>query len=176
MRILPDHLQPGLSVVFCGTAAGKKSAARGHYYSGDGNEFWRYLFEAGLTPVRLAPADDHDICKYGVGLTDLAQEISASSDRGLRQHYRVDQFTSKIEEFKPLWVAFHGKEAAKAVARSLKKPTEVKLGRQVWQIGSSSVFVLPSASGANRDPARLEGKASRLDWFKELAALALVGR
>jgi len=171
MPILPDYLRHGLSVVFCGTAAGKKSASRGHYYSGSGNEFWRYLFEAGLTPVQLRPDDDQGVCKFNLGLTDLAQEVSASSDRGLRPHYRVAKFTSKIELFKPLWVAFHGKEAAKEVARSLKKPSEISLGRQSWLIGNSSVFVLPSASGANRDPARLEGKASRLEWFKELAQI-----
>jgi hypothetical protein len=32
------------------------------------------------------------------------------------------------------------------------------------------VFVLPNASGSNRDASRLEGKADRVEWFKELAA------
>src|SRR5438067_2015906 len=42
MSILPDHLRPGLSIVFCGTAVGTASASRGHYYAGPGNDFWRF--------------------------------------------------------------------------------------------------------------------------------------
>ena len=37
-------------------------------------------------------------------------------------------------------------------------------------MGDASVFVLPSASAANRDPKHLEGRSSRADWFLELAA------
>ena len=47
--MLPDYLSPGLKVVFVGTAAGERSAARGHYYAGRGNKFWELLWEAGLT-------------------------------------------------------------------------------------------------------------------------------
>jgi TDG/mug DNA glycosylase family protein len=56
---VPDYLDHGLRIVFCGTAVGTASAARGHYYAGPGNEFWPFLFEAGLTPVRLGPDDAH---------------------------------------------------------------------------------------------------------------------
>lgn len=169
MAILPDYLDHGLRVVFCGTAVGRESARRGHYYSGPGNEFWLYLFQAKFTPMKLGPEDDADICKYGCGLTDLAKAVAASSDLGLRKHYRVEDFIEKIETFKPTWVAFHGKEAAKAVARHLAVRGNVVLGKQKWAIGGSSVFVLPNASGANRDPRRLEGKATRIEWFRELA-------
>jgi double-stranded uracil-DNA glycosylase len=172
VAVLPDYLSRGLRVVFCGTAVGKASARRGHYYSGPGNEFWAYLFQAKFTPIQLRPEEDADICKYGGGLTDLSKDVAASSDRGLRPHYRVQEFIAKVKMFKPAWVAFHGKEAAKAVSRQLGVGGDVKLGRQTWSIGSSSVFVLPSASGANRNAERLEGKATRLEWFKELAGLA----
>jgi len=43
MAVLPDYLAPGLKVVFCGTAVGEQSAARGHYFAGRGNDFWRLL-------------------------------------------------------------------------------------------------------------------------------------
>jgi hypothetical protein len=36
--------------------------------------------------------------------------------------------------------------------------------------GRFHLRVLPNASGANRDSSRLEGKADRVEWFKELAA------
>src|ERR1035437_6294356 len=59
MPILPDHLRPNLTFVFCGTAVAARSASRGHYYSGTGNEFWRFLHESAITPVLLKPEDDH---------------------------------------------------------------------------------------------------------------------
>jgi G:T/U-mismatch repair DNA glycosylase len=105
-----------------------------------------------------------------VGLTDLVKTIAASSDRGLRGHYDVDAFVSKIERYRPNWVAFHGKEAARAVSRALGSGGDVSLGEQTWSVGHGRVFVLPSASGANRDASRLEGKTDRVQWFKELAA------
>lgn len=43
--ILPDVIEPGLRIVFCGTAAGAKSAAVGAYYAGPGNAFWATLHE-----------------------------------------------------------------------------------------------------------------------------------
>jgi TDG/mug DNA glycosylase family protein len=173
MAILPDHLRPGLSIVFCGTAVGTRSAQRGHYYSGTGNEFWRFIHEAGITPVRLMPEDDHRICEFRCGLTDLAKEIAASSDGGLKSHYHVAEFIIKIENLKPKWVAFHGKEAAKVVVRHIGHAKVIRLGIQSWRIGTSNVFVLPNASGANRDSSRLEGKSDRLEWFKELAMSTL---
>src|SRR5258708_4418600 len=112
MPVLQDHLRPGLAVVFCGTAVAKDSAKRGHYYCGRGNRFWQFLFESGLTPVQINPDDDHTVCDYNLGLTDLAKEVVASNDKGLKPHYGVQDFISKIERIEPLWVAFHGKEAA----------------------------------------------------------------
>jgi TDG/mug DNA glycosylase family protein len=175
MAILPDFLRPNLTVVFCGTAAGLKSAERSHYYAGRGNEFWNFLFQGGFTSTRLQPADDSRILEFNLGLTDLAKLVAASSDAGLAEHYDFDTFVQKIQRYQPRWIAFHGKEAAGAVARHLGIPGKIRLGPQSWKIGSTAVFVLPSASGANRNAKRLEGKADRAEWFKELALLALSG-
>lgn len=166
---LPDYLAPDLRVVICGTAAGTTSASLGHYYAGSGNLFWTYLYRAGITTQPLFPSTDHRVLEFGVGLTDLAKKIAAGSDRGLRGHYDVDAFVSKIERNHPRWVAFHGKEAAKVLSRALGRGSEVALGEQTWSVGHANVFVLPSASGANRDASRLEGKTDRVQWFKELA-------
>lgn len=43
MPVPPDLLAPHLRLVFCGTAAGNVSAARGAYYAGPGNQFWPIL-------------------------------------------------------------------------------------------------------------------------------------
>jgi TDG/mug DNA glycosylase family protein len=168
---LPDFLAPGLRVVVCGTAAGKNSAAIGHYYAGTGNLFWTYLYRAKITSEPLFPSSDHRVLEFGVGLTDLAKKVAASSDRGLQKHYDVDGFVVKIERYRPAWVAFHGKEAAKAVSRAFGRSGDVALGRQDWTVAAAEVFVLPSASGSNRDSANWEGKADRVEWFKDLARL-----
>lgn len=166
---LSDYLAPGLRVVICGTAAGKTSAAREHYYAGPGNLFWTYLYSSGITTEPLFPSTDSRVLEFGVGLTDLAKRVAASSDRGLRKHYDVDAFIAKVERYQPRWVAFHGKEAARAVSRALGHGSAVPLGEQPWDVAATRVFVLPSASGANRDATRLEGKTDRVEWFRELA-------
>jgi TDG/mug DNA glycosylase family protein len=166
--ILPDYLGPDLRVEFCGTAVGERSGERGHCYAGAGNEFWKLLFESGLIRLPLRPEDDSRILEFEIGLTDLAKLVSASSDAGLRRHYDVDGLIRKIEAFKPRWVAFHGKEAAKVISRALGHGRHVRLGPQEWSVGGRPVYVVPGASGSNRDPARLEGKGSRLEWYADL--------
>ena len=63
---MPDVLRPGLRLVICGSAAGAVSAARGAYYAGPGNKFWRILAEVGLTPRRLEPSEFRMLAEYYV--------------------------------------------------------------------------------------------------------------
>jgi TDG/mug DNA glycosylase family protein len=130
------------------------------------------LYESGLVTEPLTPEQDDRILAFGLGLTDLAKKIAASGDAGLASHYDTDGFIGKIQRYAPAWVAFHGKEAAKVVSRALGHGRTVGLGPQPWTVATSRVFVLPSASGANRDASRLEGRGSRVDWFRELATVA----
>jgi TDG/mug DNA glycosylase family protein len=58
------------------------------------------------------------------------------------------------------------------VSRALGHGRTVGLGPQSWTVATSRVFVLPGASGANRDASRLEGRGGRVDWFRELATVA----
>jgi TDG/mug DNA glycosylase family protein len=169
-EILPDYLQPGLRAVFCGTAVATASRDRGGYYAGPGNDFWRFLHESGLTSVRLTPDADKRILEFGIGLTDLVKGQAASSDTGLIG-YDIAGFEKKIRRFQPDWVVFHGKTAAKEAARGLGVRYSQLLGVQKWRVAGRPVYVVPSTSGANRDPSRLEGRADRLEWFRELAKL-----
>ena len=77
--MLPDILAKDLKVIFCGTAAGTRSAAIGHYYAGRGNQFWPLLHELGLTPRRLKPDDDHLLPHFGIGLTNLSTDVAGAS-------------------------------------------------------------------------------------------------
>jgi TDG/mug DNA glycosylase family protein len=145
---LPDLLQHGLRVVFCGTAAGEKSAAVGAYYAGSGNQFWRALHAVGLTPRRLQPADFRVLSTFGIGLTDIAK-CRAGTDVTLRgTDFDVPGFRTKIEQFAPQAIAFNGKKSA-AVFYACDTG-DLSCGRQSESIGTTAVWVLPSTSGSAR--------------------------
>ena len=78
-HVLPDLIKPGLRIVFCGTAAGNVSAARGAYYAHPQNRFWSALHAYGLTPRKLEPEDYPDLPRWGVGLTDIAKHASGQT-------------------------------------------------------------------------------------------------
>jgi len=167
MSILPDILAPNLKVVFCGTAAGTRSASRGHYFAGPGNKFWDFLYVVGLTPVRLSPDDDGELPTYGVGVTDLVKNVAQSNDRGL-DFSETPDLQRRLEPFAPKWVAFAGLAAGSEAAKVFggDKPRH---GRQDWTVGSSRVFVVTNPSGAAADPRTWDGRATKVGWWHELA-------
>ena len=75
-HVLPDLIKPGLRIVFCGTAAGTVSAARGAYYAHPQNRFWTALHAFGLTPRKLNPEEYNELPQWGLGLTDIAKHVS----------------------------------------------------------------------------------------------------
>lgn len=143
--ILPDVLQPGLNLVICGTAAGRRSAKKQAYYAHPGNRFWDILHETKLTPRRLAPQEFRQLPTYGIGLTDLAKQVSGSDADIERDSYDVAGFRRKIQRHQPRVLAFSSKTAA---AVYLGKPTGgFGYGRLADQIGNTVLFALPSTSG-----------------------------
>jgi TDG/mug DNA glycosylase family protein len=145
MSVLPDILAPDLAVVFCGTAAGTVSAARGAYYAGPGNAFWHTLFETGLTPRRLEASQFRSVIEYRLGLTDLAKEVSGSDDVLLPEHFGHRELREKIHRYQPRVLAFTSKRAAQEY---LGRPVAYGLADEM--IGPTRLFVLPSPSGAAR--------------------------
>ncbi len=142
--VLPDVLSPGLKVVFCGSAAGTRSAAVGAYYAGPGNRFWPLLHELGLTPRRLRPEEFRDVLQYGIGLTDLAKKVwgadvvlpkGSDDPAGLRE---------RILAARPGVLAFNGKRPAQAFLGC-----RATCGLQPETLGETRIFVLPSTSRAN---------------------------
>lgn len=65
--MLPKVLEKDLRIVFCGTAAGKRSAELQMYYAGQGNKFWRVLEEVDLTPELLSPHQYTNLPQYRIG-------------------------------------------------------------------------------------------------------------
>jgi TDG/mug DNA glycosylase family protein len=104
--MLPDILAPNLDVIFCGTAAGNRSAQLGHYYAGRGNTFWKTLVTVGLTPRLLAPEEDLMLLKYGIGVTDLAKSASGM-DRDIPEcAFIPERLFEIVSEYAPRAVAF----------------------------------------------------------------------
>lgn len=144
-HILPDVLKIGLTLVFCGTAAGKRSAAEGAYYAHPGNLFWRALHQAALTPRLLGPAEFPQLPNYGIGLTDLAKHHVGNDNQLPRDAFDAAALLAKIEHYAPRVLAFTSKNGARAaLGRS------VDYGLQTATIGDTQIFVLPSPSGQAR--------------------------
>jgi TDG/mug DNA glycosylase family protein len=146
--ILPDVLEPGLRVVFCGTAPGTRSAMEGAYYAHPGNYFWRTLFEVGLTPVRLAPSEYRRVLDFGIGLTDVAKHhFGADADLPMGA-FDAASLRRKLGRYKPRIVAFTSKNAARAGLAGGSR--HLAGGEQDQRIGQCRVFVLSSPSGQAR--------------------------
>jgi TDG/mug DNA glycosylase family protein len=160
MSVLPDLLQPGLDLVFCGTAASAKSAEVGAYYAGPGNRFWLTLFEIGLTPHLLEPADFPELLAYGIGLTDIAKHHSGNDSDLTNQAFDADSLRQKIIHFTPRLLAFNGKRAA----QEFLQIKQLQYGQQSVMIEKTNLFVLPSTSGAAR-------KFWDVAYWHELSAL-----
>ncbi len=158
--ILPDVLQPGLKVVFCGTAASGQSASLRGYYAGPGNRFWSILHQIGLTPRLFQPGEYAAVIQYGIGLTNLAP-YAVGVDSTLRPgDFDAAGLRTKIEKYAPGVLAFNGKRAAMETYGH-----GVAYGQQAERIGGCLVWVLPSTSGAARgfwDEAQWQALAATL--------------
>ncbi|MBX9455439.1 MAG: mismatch-specific DNA-glycosylase [Rhizobium sp.] len=144
MDVLEDLLQPGLRLVFCGTAAGTRSAQIGAYYAGRGNKFWRTIHAIGLTDRLVAPEDWRLLAHHGIGFTDLAKHHSGMDIALPPGCFDPARLRTAIETHRPGTVAFNGKAAAKVFYGR----KDVGYGRQPEPIGSTIPWVLPSTSGA----------------------------
>lgn len=142
---LPDLLQPGLRIVFCGTAAGTASAARGAYYAGPGNRFWPTLFATGLTPRRLRP-DEFHLPQFGIGLTDVAKTVSGADADIPAQAFDRIRLATNLRAIRPERLAFNGKKAASLF---LGIPTRQLAYEPTSPLPDGPpITVLPSTSGA----------------------------
>jgi len=158
---VPDVLAPGLAVVFCGINPGRVSAAAGAHFANPRNDFWRLLHDAGFTPRLLAPQDQFDVVRFGLGLTNAAYRTTPGSGDLRRADFAdsADRLAALADELRPRWLAFVGKEAYRGAFR--ERP---ELGVQKQHLGETRLFVLPSTSPANA----AVPYAERLRWFRRL--------
>jgi TDG/mug DNA glycosylase family protein len=141
-HLVPDVLEPGLDVIFCGTAPSAASYAARAYYAKPGNRFWPTLHTVGLTPRRLDPQEFASVVEFGIGLTDVCKTASGQDAELSLDDFDKDALRSKIELHAPRYLAFTSKRAgAEALGR------KVEYGLQPERFESTQLFVLPSTSG-----------------------------
>jgi TDG/mug DNA glycosylase family protein len=166
--VLPDVLQPGLDVVFCGTGAGRRSAQARAYYAGPGNRFWWALAEVGLTPRLFLPEEFPQLPDCGIGLTDIAKAHIGQDHELDPEACDAAGLAARIAEVAPRALAFTSKRAAALYFGF--KTGDLTYGRQEATIGTTRIHVLPSPSGAARghwslDPWRALALAVRSNDF-----------
>jgi len=143
-HILPERLKPGLTLVFCGTAAGRQSALQKAYYAHAQNKFWRTLWETGLTPHLFAPKDYPTLWDLGIGLTDIAKFAYGMDHQLPRDSLgrdAADALRARIRKVAPRFLAFTSLNAGRAVMGRKSMP-----GKQSEKIGDTEVWILPSPS------------------------------
>jgi TDG/mug DNA glycosylase family protein len=144
--VLPDLLQPGLRVVFCGTAAGTMSAAKRQYYAHPQNKFWRTLHAIGLTPRLFASSEFASLPALGIGLTDIAKHVSGMDSELPPQSLgrdAVEALRTRIAANAPRILAFTSLTGGKRFAGP-----RAAFGPQPAPFGMTKVWVLPSPSPA----------------------------
>jgi mismatch-specific thymine-DNA glycosylase len=158
---VPDVLGPGLAAIFCGINPGRVSAAAAAHFANPRNDFWRLLDDAGFTPRRLEPAEQHSLLEHGYGLTNAALRTTRGSGDLRKGDFRgsAERLTRIADELRPRAIAFVGKEAYRGAFG--ERP---ELGLQERRLGRTALFVLPSTSPANA----AVPYAERLRWFRAL--------
>src|SRR6185503_9430534 len=142
----PDILAPDLRVLFCGINPGRLSAATGMNFANPRNDFWRLLHDAGFTPRLLLPSAQHDLLRYGCGITNAATRATHGSGDLRRGDFagaaaRLERICA---ELRPRFIGFVGKEAWRGAFNR-----RAELGLQPARLGETALFVLPSTSPAN---------------------------
>jgi double-stranded uracil-DNA glycosylase len=155
---LPDHIEPGMRVLFVGINPGVRSAVTGHHFAGYSNRFWKLLWESRLVPEPLTYLDSARLPEWGYGLTNLIARPSRGIDDLRPAEYAAGWkvLERKIERFHPEIVAFVGVTLYRAVlpllpdrpGRKPRMPVTI-LGPQPHSIHGARLFVLPNPSGRN---------------------------
>lgn len=157
-------LAPGLDVVFCGINPGYHSDAKAAHFANPRNDFWRLLHAAGFTPRLVEPADQHDVLRYGIGITNAAYRTTRGSSDLRKGDFAgsAERLERLARELRPRAIAFVGKEAYRGPFGG--RPAH---GLQEHGLGETLLFVLPSTSPANAAVPWDE----RLRWFRALRDL-----
>lgn len=151
MPEIPDHLEPGLKLLFVGYNPSLYSARTGHHYANPNNRFWKVLHEAGLTPRRFRPEEDAQLLQFGYGFTNIVARPTQTAAELTKEEYREGAriLLNKIERYRPKVVCYVGK----GVYEQLTKRKKIAWGMQDESVVPGVTdFVAPSTSGLVRMP------------------------
>ena len=147
---LPDHIRPGVRILFVGINPGLRSVVIGHHFAGYSNRFWKLLFESTLTPEPFTYQDDWRLPDWGLGLTNIIQRPSAGVDVLKPREYVAGKkrLIATVGYYRPHIVALLGVTIYRALFPEYRTG-RVSLGLQDETLASRPVFVLPNPSGRN---------------------------
>jgi TDG/mug DNA glycosylase family protein len=165
-RTIPDVLpDPGapLRVLFCGINPSLYSAATGWHFARPGNRFWPALHLSGFTPRRLAPAEQHLLPGYGLGITNLVARATAQASELDAAELRAggERLATLVAERRPRILAIAGVTAYRTAFAhphatigpqpqppAAPQPSSPVAPRPSSPVGPQ-VWVLPNPSGLN---------------------------
>jgi TDG/mug DNA glycosylase family protein len=154
-RTIPDVLpapdQP-LRVLFCGINPSLYSAATGWHFARPGNRFWPALHLSGFTPRQLAPAEQHLLVGYGLGITNLvarataqAAELTPAELQAGGERLRALIAERRSRGLGPRVLAVAGVTAYRT---AFARP-RAAIGPQAETLGAAQLWILPNPSGLN---------------------------
>jgi TDG/mug DNA glycosylase family protein len=155
--LIPNLIGNDLKVLFVGINPGTRSAQVGHHFAGRSTRFWKLLFEAGLTPVKLTGELDYRMLDFGYGITNIVHRSTATAAELSREEMKegANSLLLFILEYRPKIAAFLGKDIYRYYTRA------AGTGRSVdfhWGLQPAAMiqgvtdFLLPNPSGLNRMP------------------------
>jgi double-stranded uracil-DNA glycosylase len=144
--VLPPPGAP-LRVLFCGINPSLYSAATGWHFARPGNRFWPALHLSGFTPRRLAPAEQHLLPGYGLGITNLVARATAQAAELDAAELQAGgaRLLALVAAHRPRVLAVAGVTAYRA---AFGRP-RAAIGPQPPLPGGPLVWVLPNPSGLN---------------------------
>ena len=144
---LPDLVGPGLRALLVGINPSLWSGWSGRHFGRPSNRLWTTLYEAGLTPRRLAPEDTGELLAAGIGITNLVARATARADELSDDEIRagVSPLRELVRDWRPRAVAVLGVSAYRV---AFARPKAV-VGRQPEPLEGALLWVLPNPSGLN---------------------------
>ncbi|WP_211746980.1 mismatch-specific DNA-glycosylase [Paenibacillus sp. Marseille-Q4541] len=151
MEPISDHLEHGLQIIFIGFNPSIKSGETGHHYANPRNNFYRILYQSGLTPRLYEASEDGDLLKLGYGFTNIVARPTVGIDDIKKEEYAEGReiLKQKLEKYRPEVACFVGK----GVYAKYAKRTKADWGFQPEPfLPEMHEFVAPSSSGLVRMP------------------------
>jgi len=146
-RTMPDLIQRGLRVLFCGINPSLYSVVVGVHFARPGNRFWPTLHAAGITARRLQPSEQEELLTLGYGITNVVDRATATADLldPAELTGGAKSLEAKVRRYRPGILAVLGVSAYRTAFARPKAQT----GLQAERLGSTRLWVLPNPSGLN---------------------------